>query len=118
MVVVETGCRPVEVAEPEYLLNLQLVSGARSQSSSLTTWSKDPLANMGIHIVVYTLSEGRSSNRPALFTGKNYAYCKERMKIFMQAVDYRMWKVVLNGPTIRSKTNTEGNVVPKEEEEK
>ncbi|MED6175299.1 hypothetical protein PIB30_077113, partial [Stylosanthes scabra] len=27
-----------------------------------------------------------------------------------------MWKVVLNGPTIPSKTNTEGNV-PKEKEE-
>ncbi|MED6175300.1 hypothetical protein PIB30_077114 [Stylosanthes scabra] len=50
---------------------------ARSQASSLITWSKDPLANMGTHIVTYTLSEGQSSNRPPLFTGKNYPYLKE-----------------------------------------
>ncbi|MED6214509.1 hypothetical protein PIB30_103672, partial [Stylosanthes scabra] len=28
-----------------------------------------------------------------------------------------MWKVILNGPSIPSKTNVEGNVVPKGEEE-
>ncbi|MED6122091.1 hypothetical protein PIB30_036605 [Stylosanthes scabra] len=44
--------------------------GARSQATSLTTWSKDPLTNMGTHIVAYTLSEGQSSNRLPLFTGR------------------------------------------------
>ncbi|MED6182198.1 hypothetical protein PIB30_119225 [Stylosanthes scabra] len=79
------------------------------QESSLTFWSKNSMA--------YTLIEGHSSNRPPFFNGKNYAYWKERMMVFVQSIDYNIWKIILNGPNIPTKTTAEGNVVPKEEHE-
>ena len=45
-----------------------------------------------------TLAEGQSTNRPPLFNGSNYTYWKARMCIFIQALDYDLWSVIINGP--------------------
>ena len=44
------------------------------------------------------LSEGQSTNRPPLFNGANYTYWKARMRIFIQAQDYDVWSIIINGP--------------------
>ena len=45
-----------------------------------------------------SLAEGQSTNRPPLFNGSNYTYWKARIKIFIQALDYDMWSIIVNGP--------------------
>ena len=52
---------------------------------------------MATHIGT-SLAEGQSTNRPPLFNGSNYTYWKARMKIFIQALDYDMWSIIVNGP--------------------
>ncbi|XP_057730074.1 uncharacterized protein LOC130945363 [Arachis stenosperma] len=69
----------------------------------------------GSNLVSYNLTEGQSSNRLPLFNGKNYTYWKERMKIFVQAVDYRLWKIILEGSQFPTNTNAEGVVTLKPE---
>ena len=45
-----------------------------------------------------SLAEGQSTNRPPLFNGSNYTYWKAQIKIFIQALDYDMWSIIVNGP--------------------
>ncbi|XP_057719865.1 uncharacterized protein LOC130934295 [Arachis stenosperma] len=71
--------------------------------------------NSGSNLVAYTLIEGQSSNRPLLFNGKNYTYWKEIMKIFVQSVDYRLWKIILEGPQFPTTTGANGVVSLKNE---
>ena len=54
-------------------------------------------------------NEGQSTNRPLLFNGVNYAYWKARMKYFVQALDYNLWSIIVNGPHIP--THTINNIV-------
>lgn len=61
------------------------------------------------------LPEGQSTHRPPLFNGTNYNYWKARMRIFIQT-DYRLWKVILEGPQLPTKT-VDGKTIPKKEEE-
>ena len=44
--------------------------------------------------------EGQSTNRPPLFNIENYNYWKTRMKIFIRALDYNLWSIIVNGPHI------------------
>lgn len=62
------------------------------------------------------LPEGQSTNRPPLFSGSNYNYWKARMRIYIQATDYEVWKVIVGGPFRPTKTVNEV-VVDKEEKE-
>ncbi|XP_016200248.1 uncharacterized protein LOC107641266 [Arachis ipaensis] len=39
------------------------------------------------------------------------------MRIFIQSIDYNIWKIVVNGPKIPTKTSADGVVTPKEEAE-
>ena len=55
--------------------------------------------------------EGHSTNRPPLFDGSNYQFWSNRMSIFMQAYNYEMWNVVLDGPYIPMKTKTESEAM-------
>ena len=55
------------------------------------------------------LNEGQSINRPSLFNRKNYTYWKARMRIFIQALDYNLWNIIVNGPHIF--THTINNIV-------
>ena len=47
-----------------------------------------------------SLAEGQSTNRPPLFLGTNFPYWKARMKIYIQDINYHLWKVILKGPQI------------------
>ena len=49
-------------------------------------------------LVSTSLVEGQSTNRPPLFNGTCYNYWKARMRIYIQAVDYELWRVISNGP--------------------
>ena len=45
-----------------------------------------------------SLGEGQSTNRPPSFNGTNYNYWKNRMRIYVQSVDYDLWRIIVNGP--------------------
>ena len=68
------------------------------------------------NLVPYILSEGQSIIRPPFFNGENYPYWKERMRIFIQSIDYAIWKIIVNGLKVQKKT-IGGQQVPKTEEE-
>jgi len=63
-----------------------------------------------------TFAEGHSSNRPPLFNGNHYTYWKNRMRIFIQALDYEAWKIIRDGPYIPTKIVNETKVSKSEEE--
>ncbi|XP_072084353.1 uncharacterized protein [Arachis hypogaea] len=73
--------------------------------------------NTGPNIMAFTLTEGQSNNRPPYFNGSNYSYWKERMRIFMQSIDYNIWKIILNELDVPTKKNFDGEVVAKEDNE-
>ncbi|VFQ98497.1 unnamed protein product [Cuscuta campestris] len=62
------------------------------------------------------VTEGQSTTRPPLFDGTNYSYLKERMRIFIQSNDYKLWLIVKNGCGVPMKKVDDVNV-PKTEEE-
>ncbi|VFQ68779.1 unnamed protein product [Cuscuta campestris] len=62
------------------------------------------------------VTEGQSTTRPPLFDGTNYSYWKERMRIFIQSNDYKLWLIVKNGCGVPMKKVGEVDV-PKTEEE-
>ena len=68
------------------------------------------------HPMSTSLAEGQSTNRPSLFSGINFPYWKARMKIYIQTVDYHLWKVILKGPQIPS-IKIDGIDIPKPEED-
>ena len=49
---------------------------------------------MTIHMNT-SLVEGQSSSRPSLFNGTNYYYWKARMRIYIQAIDFQLWRVII-----------------------
>ena len=51
----------------------------------------------------------QSTNRPPLFNRENYNYWKARIKFFIQASDYNLWSIIVNGPHIP--THSINNVV-------
>ena len=56
-------------------------------------------------------------NMTPKFNGKNYAWWKNRIKNIIIGIDYECWLVVKNGPLTIEKTDSEGKLVPKTEEE-
>ena len=63
-----------------------------------------------------SLAEGQSTNRPPLFLSTNFPYWKARMKIYIQAVDYHLWKVILKGSQFFL-IRVDGIDIPKPEED-
>ncbi|WRX16232.1 Integrase [Theobroma cacao] len=58
--------------------------------------------------------EGQSTNIPPLFDGSNYPYWSTRMSIYIRAIDYEMWDVIIDGPFIPSTLNVVTNeLMPK-----
>ena len=55
------------------------------------------------NLAPYTLSEGQSTIRPPFFNEENYPYWKERMRIFIQSIDYAIWKIIVNGLEVPKK---------------
>ena len=64
----------------------------------------------------HLVCEGQSTVRPFLFVGDKYAYGKTRMKLFIQASDYEVWRIILNGLIIPIKKVRDQEVVKQEEE--
>ncbi|KAH1092165.1 hypothetical protein J1N35_019422 [Gossypium stocksii] len=62
------------------------------------------------------LGEGHSTMRPSLFNSTSYSYWRTRMKLFIQANDYEVWKIVTNGLSILIE-RVECAVIAKEESE-
>ncbi|VFQ64297.1 unnamed protein product, partial [Cuscuta campestris] len=62
------------------------------------------------------VAEGQSTTRSSLFDGTNYAYWKERMRIFIQSNDYDSWLVIKHGETVPTKI-VNGVLFPKLETE-
>ena len=54
--------------------------------------------------VAATFAEGQSSIRPPLFCGDNYTFWKAKMRIFLQSQGREIWKCIINGPYIPTKT--------------
>ena len=50
------------------------------------------------------MNKGQSTNRPPLFNEVNYTYWKDMMKIFIQALNYNLWTIIVNGPHIPTQT--------------
>ena len=59
------------------------------------------------------LPEGSSINKPPGFDGKHYTFWKLKMKIYIKANGYRLWKIIEEGDIVQ--TNILGN--PKSESE-
>ena len=47
--------------------------------------------------------EGQSTFRPPYFDGSNYAYCKTRIKIYLQSTNYNLWLIVAKDPYVPMK---------------
>ncbi|VFQ92982.1 unnamed protein product [Cuscuta campestris] len=62
------------------------------------------------------IREGQSTERPPLFNGTNYSYWKERMKIFIQSVDYKSWMRINNGLCLLTKKVGKKRILKSEEE--
>ncbi|KAK8370028.1 hypothetical protein V6Z12_A01G149200 [Gossypium hirsutum] len=60
------------------------------------------------------LGKGHSTMRPPLFNATNSSYWRTRMKLFIQANDYEVWKIITNGSSIPIK-RVEGVIFPNEE---
>lgn len=56
-------------------------------------------------------------NKTPKFNGKNYAWWKNRIKNIIIGIDYECWLVVKNGPLTIEKSDPEGKLVPKTEDE-
>ncbi|KAK5843075.1 hypothetical protein PVK06_005506 [Gossypium arboreum] len=57
-----------------------------------------------------------STMRPPLFNGSNYSYWRTIMKLFIQANDYEVWRIITNGLFIPMK-RVKGVFVLKEDSE-
>ncbi|KAJ1393090.1 Ankyrin repeat [Sesbania bispinosa] len=63
-----------------------------------------------------TTVEGQSVSKPPYFDGTNHTDWKERMRIFIQSVDFKLWLVIKKGPKIPKK-RIEGKELEKSEDE-
>ena len=61
--------------------------------------------------------EGQYVTRPPCFNGQHYNQWKNRMENYIQANDYELWMIIMNGPYIPMKTTKEGKTVAKKPEE-
>jgi hypothetical protein len=63
-----------------------------------------------------TITEGRSISKPPYFDGTNCDEWKERIKIFIQSVDFKLWLVIKNGSKIPKKIINGKELVKSEDE--
>ncbi|KAH1064085.1 hypothetical protein J1N35_029072 [Gossypium stocksii] len=63
------------------------------------------------------LGECHSTTRPPLFNGDNYFCWKTRMKLFIQANDYKVWRVIINGQNNPIKRESNSIIVLKDEDD-
>ena len=60
-----------------------------------------------------TFKEGQSTIRLPYFNGNDYPYWNTRMRIYLQALDYEIWKIVNDGPFMPTTKNKEREEIPK-----
>ncbi|EOY08391.1 Uncharacterized protein TCM_022771 [Theobroma cacao] len=61
------------------------------------------------------VAKGQSTNRPPLFDGFNCPYWSTRMLIYIRAINYEMWDIIIDGPFIPSTLNVVTNeMIPKQ----
>ncbi|KAH9658467.1 CCHC-type domain-containing protein [Citrus sinensis] len=60
-----------------------------------------------------TFREGQSTTRPPYFDGNDYLYWKTRMRIYLQALDYKIWEIVNYGPFMPLTKSEVGEDIPK-----
>ena len=60
-----------------------------------------------------TFRESQSTTRPLFFDENDYPYWKSMMKIYLQALDYEIWEVVCDNPSIPTLKNEQGEDIPK-----
>ncbi|RZB90724.1 Ankyrin repeat-containing protein isoform B [Glycine soja] len=61
------------------------------------------LGSTVVNLMDNIITEGHSISRPPYFNGRNYTEWKERMKIFIQSVDFKLWLLIKNGPKVPTK---------------
>ena len=61
--------------------------------------------------------EGRYVTRPLYFNGQHYSWWKNQIENYIQAEDYELWMLIVNGPYIPVKVTTNGKTFPKESNE-
>ncbi|KHN24822.1 hypothetical protein glysoja_044100, partial [Glycine soja] len=69
-----------------------------------------------VNLMDNIITEGHSISRPPYFNGRNYTEWKERMKIFIQSVDFKLWLLIKNGPKVPTKL-VDNEEVEKSEDE-
>ena len=52
------------------------------------------VAQSGVYI-----AKGQSSTRPPLINGTNYTYWKTCIRIYIQSVDYNIWRTIIKDPS-------------------
>ncbi|VFQ73594.1 unnamed protein product [Cuscuta campestris] len=62
------------------------------------------------------IGEGQSTVRPPFFDGTNYSYWKERMRIFVQSNNFKIWLAIKNGDSLPMK-KVGDTLIPKDEDE-
>ena len=60
--------------------------------------------------------EGQSTHRPPLFNGVDYNYWKVRMRVYLQSIDYALWRIVEDGPFVPTKSDKD-KLIPKDPSE-
>ncbi|KAH0720707.1 hypothetical protein KY284_005737 [Solanum tuberosum] len=61
--------------------------------------------------------EGQDINKPPLFNGQYCSWWKAMMETFIQAEDYELWNIIIDGPEYPTKKDAENNDVQKEKSE-
>lgn len=54
-------------------------------------------------------------NRVLVFTGDNYSYWEDCMRVHINSIDRKIWKVILEGHMEITMTDEEGVTIPKPE---
>lgn len=63
------------------------------------------------------LGEDHSTMGPPCFNNINYSYWRTKMKLFIQANNYEVWRVITNRPSFSKKRGGD-STVPKEQDER
>ncbi|GAV67625.1 DUF4219 domain-containing protein [Cephalotus follicularis] len=52
--------------------------------------------------------ESMSISKPPFFDGNNYSHWKAKMTIFIQALDFNLWDIIIDGPELPHIISQEG----------
>ncbi|GAV69358.1 DUF4219 domain-containing protein/UBN2 domain-containing protein [Cephalotus follicularis] len=55
-----------------------------------------------------TNKESMSMSKPPFFDGNNYSHWKGKMMIFIQAIDFNLWDIIIDGPELTHTISKDG----------